>query len=316
MAASVPMDGDSNFDPVFARDKTYSDRDIPIHRYQYVSPGFFKTVGAPFVAGRDYEWSDLYDRHNVAIISENLARAYWGSPQNAIGKQVRDSSADPWREVIGVVNDIHYDGMNQPAPTIAYWPMLMNKFEGNDEQVSRMIKFVIRSNRAGSQSFVSEVRRAVWSVNATLPVASVETMADYVSRSLARTSFTLVMLSVAAGMALLLGLVGIYGVIAYSVSQRRREIGVRVAVGAQPAHILNLFVRSGLLLTGSGILLGIVLSAAAMRLMSSILFGVHPFDLPTYLIASVALLAAALLASYVPSRRALSVDPSEALRAE
>lgn len=316
MGGAVPMDGESSFDPVFARDKTYSDKDIPVHRYQYVSPRYFQTIGARLIAGRDYDWSDLYDRHNVVIISENLAHDYWGSAQNAIGQQVRDNSADPWREVVGVVNDIHYDGMNKAAPTIAYWPMLMNKFEGNDEQVRRTIKFVIRSNRAGSQSFISEVRRAVWSVNGTLPVASVDTMAEYVSKSLARTSFTLVMLSVAAGMALLLGLVGIYGVIAYSVSQRRREIGVRMAVGAQPAHILNLFVRSGLVLTGSGVLLGMVLSAAAMRLMSSILFGVQPFDLPTYLAACVALLTAALLASYIPSRRALSVDPAEALRAE
>jgi predicted permease len=316
MAGAVPMDGETSFDPVFARDKTYSEKDVPVHRYQYVAPRYFQTIGARLVAGRDYDWSDLYDRHNVVIISENLARDYWGSAQNAIGKQVRDNTADPWREVIGVVNDIHYNGMNHPAPTIAYWPMLMNKFEGNDEQVRRTIKFVIRSNRAGSQSFVSEVRRAVWSVNASLPVANIDTMAEYVSRSLARTSFTLVMLSVAAGMALLLGLVGIYGVIAYSVSQRRREIGVRIAVGAQPSHILNLFIRSGLLLTGSGVLLGIVLSAAAMRLMSSILFGVQAFDLPTYLAACVALLSAAVLASYIPSRRALSVDPAEALRAE
>jgi predicted permease len=316
LAASVPMDGEASFDPVFARDKTYSDKDVPVHSYRFVAPGFFQTIGARIVAGRDYEWSDLYDRHNVVILSENLARSYWGTAQKAIGKQVRDSSADPWREVIGVANDIRYNGMNQAAPTIAYWPVLMNKFEGDDERIRRTIKFAIRSRRAGSQSFISEVRRAVWSVNPTLPVANVDTVAEYVSRSLARTSFTLVMLSVAAGMALLLGVVGIYGVIAYSVSQRRREIGVRMAVGAQQQDIVRLFVRSGLLLTGSGVLLGIALSAVAMRLMSSILFGVHPLDVPTYLVAAVALFGAAFLASYLPSRRALSVDPAEALRTE
>lgn len=316
MSGSVPMDSKSSFDPVFARDKTYAERDLPVHRYVYVSPGYFETMGARFVAGRDYTWSDLYDRHNVTILSENLARSYWGSARNAIGKQVRDSTDDPWREVIGVVKDIRYNGMGQAAPTIAYWPILMSRFESEADLCRRTIKFVIRSNRAGSESFVSEVRRAVWSLNPSLPVANVNTMAAYVSHSLARTSFALVMLSVAAVMALFLGLVGIYGVIAYSVSQRRREVGVRLAIGAQSSHILGLFVRSGLLMTGVGVLIGVAVSAVAMRLMSSLLFAVQPFDAPAYIAASITLFLAALLASYVPSRQALRVDPAEALRAE
>ena len=316
LSGSVPMDGSSSFDAVFAKDKTYSGHDIPIHRYEYIGPGYFKTIGARIAAGRDYEWSDLYDRHNVTIVSERLAREYWGSPRNAIGKQVRDNLSDPWRQVIGVASDIHYTGVNQEAPSIVFWPILASNLENNRDHVVRTVKIVVRSSRAGSESFVKQIRQAVWSVNPALPVASVSTMGALLSRSLGRTSFTLVMLSVAAGMALLLGLVGIYGVIAYSVSQRRREIGVRMAIGAQPTQLLQLFVRSGLVLTGVGVLLGIVVSTALMRLMSSVLFGVKPVDAPTYAVASLTLLAAALIASYVPSRRALRVDPAEALRAE
>jgi ABC-type antimicrobial peptide transport system permease subunit len=249
-------------------------------------------------------------------VSERLAREYWGSARNAVGKRVRGDLAGQWREVIGVAPDIHYTGVNQKPPAIVFWPILMSKFEGNDENIRRTLHVVVRSNRAGSEAFVKEIRQAVWSVNPALPVANVNTLAVFLSRSLARTSFTLVMLSVAAGMALLLGLVGIYGVIAYSVSQRTREIGVRMAIGAQPGQLLQLFVRSGLVLTGTGVLLGMVISAAAMRFMSSLLFGVKPVDAPTYAVACVALLSAAFLASYVPSRRALRVDPAEALRAE
>ncbi len=207
-------------------------------------------------------------------------------------------------------------GVNQPPPTIVFWPILMSKFETDQEHIRRTVRVVVRSSHAGSESFVKQVRQAVWSVNPTLPVANVSTLAAFLSHSLARTSFTLVMLSVAAGMVLLLGLVGIYGVIAYSVSQRRREIGVRMAIGAQPAQLLGMFVRSGLVLTGAGILSGMVISATAMRLMSSLLFGVEPVDALTYAVACIALLAAALVASYLPSRRALRVDPAEALRAE
>ncbi len=316
LSGSVPMDGSESFDPVFARDKTYSSHDIPIHRYEYIGPGYFKTIGAHIVAGRDYEWPDLYNRHNVTIVSERLAREYWGSARNAIGKQVRDSLTDPWREVIGVAPDIHYKGVNQQAPSIVFWPILSTDLEGEHDHVIRTLKIVVRSSRAGSQSFIKQIRQAVWSVNPTLPLANISTMGVLLSRSLARTSFTLVMLSVAAGMALLLGLVGIYGVIAYSVSQRRREIGVRMAIGAQPAQLLRLFIRSGLVLTGTGILLGMLISAVAMRLMSSVLFGVKPVDPLTYAVACLSLSAAALIASYVPSRRALRVDPAEALRAE
>jgi ABC-type antimicrobial peptide transport system permease subunit len=218
--------------------------------------------------------------------------------------------------VIGVASDLHYAGVNKPAPTTVHWPLLVAHFEGQEILPSRMVTLVVRSDRAGSATLVDALRQAVWSVNSALPIAEVQTMNDYLAKSLARTSFTLVMLSIAAGMALLLGLVGIYGVIAYSVSQRRREIGVRLAIGAQPSQVLAVFVRSGLVLTACGAVIGIGASAALMRVMSSLLFGVQAVDLPTYAGACIALLAASFIATWVPSRRAMRVDPAEALRSE
>jgi ABC-type antimicrobial peptide transport system permease subunit len=208
--------------------------------------------------------------------------------------------------------------MNKDAPTIAWWPLLLNHFEGNedDSNVSRWVAFAIRSPRAGSESLMKDVRQAVWSIDANLPLSEVHTEEYFYSKSMARTSFTLVMLGVAASIALLLGVVGLYGVIAYSASQRKREIGIRIALGAQRNDITEMFVRQGLLLAGSGVLCGIFVALAATRLLRSLLFHVSPMDPLTYGGAIFALCAAAALASYLPSRRTATVNPVDALRAE
>src|SRR5207237_10753336 len=176
--------------------------------------------------------------------------------------------------------------------------------------------YAIRSCLAGSESFLKNVREAVWSVNANLPLASIHTVQYYYGKSLARTSFTLIMLGVAGSMALLLGVVGIYGVIAYSVSQRTREIGIRMALGAQQQKLTGMFVRHGLLLSSVGVGFGLLAAVVSMQLLSSLLFNVRPVDPITYAAASVGFIATAWLASYLPSRRAAAVDPVEALRAE
>jgi ABC-type antimicrobial peptide transport system permease subunit len=192
---------------------------------------------------------------------------------------------------------------------------MMDRFEGQKEMLRRGIAFAIRSPRAGSESFLKEVRQTVWSVDSNVPLAEVHTLGYFYTQSMARTSFTLVMLGVAGGMALLLGIVGIYGVIAYSVSQRTREIGIRMALGAQRPTLIAMFVRHGLLLAGIGIACGLA-GAAVMRLMSSLLFNVSPVDPITYAAVTVGVVATAYLACYLPSRRAVTVDPVDALRAE
>ncbi len=316
-ATTVPMDGYDSNDPVFAQDRAYAEGEMPpLRRFKNIAPGFFSTIGTSLIAGRDLTWTETYQKLPVAIISDNFAREYWHDASNAIGKRIRVGTNDDWREIIGVVANTYDDGVNMPAPTSVYWPVMMDRFEGQKQTVRRNIVFAIRSPRAGSEEFLKEVRKAVWSVNSSIPVADVHTLGYFYTQSMARTSFTLVMLGVAGSMALLLGIVGIYGVIAYSVSQRTREIGIRMALGAQQQTLTSMFVRHGLLLTGIGVACGLVASFTVMRLMSSLLFHVSPVDPITYIAVTAGVIATAYLACYLPSRRAAHVDPIDALRAE
>jgi putative ABC transport system permease protein len=313
----LPMDGGGWHDPIFAEDHVYAEGQIPPLRfYKFVSPGLLATMGNRLIAGRELTWSDTYEKHPVAMISENLARELWKDPQAAIGKRIRDNLKAPWREVIGVVSDERTDGVNEKAPTAVYWPVLLDKFSGDEISVRRSVAFVVRSPRTGSAGFVTEISRAVWSVNPNLPLAGIRTLQEIYNRSLARTSFTLVMLALAGGMALLLGIAGIYGVMSYSVSQRTREIGIRVALGARNDEVIRMFVSHGARLAAVGIVFGLVAAVALTRFMSSLLFNVQPRDPLTYLIVCASLVMAAIAASYVPALRATSVDPVEALRAE
>ncbi len=317
LSSAIPMDGRNSNDVLVARDRVYRQGEIPpVRRFKFISPGFFASVGIPLVAGRDLSWTDIYKRIPVALVSENFAREYWHSAAGALGKQIRAGSTDDWREVVGVVTDVHDDGVNKPAPVSVYWPILMDRFEGQKENVRRDLAFAIRSPRAGSEAFRKEIQQAVWSVDPNLPLADVHTVGYFYTKSMARTSFTLIMLAVAGGMALLLGIVGIYGVISYSVSQRTREIGIRMALGAERQSVTALFVRDGLWLSGVGIACGLLASFAAMRLMSSLLFNVSPVDPVTYAAVTAGVLATACIACYLPSRRAATVDPIHALRAE
>jgi hypothetical protein len=273
-------------------------------------------MGSPLVAGRDVTWTETYNQSPVALVSENLARELWHDPRAAIGKRLRSTLKDDWREVIGVVADLRDDGVDHKAPTIVYWPLLQKNFEGNAVTVRRGVAYVVRTPRAGSNGFVQELQRAVWNVNPDVPLANVQTVETVYDRSMARTSFTLVMLAIAGGMALLLGVVGIYGVISYSVSQRTREIGIRLALGSPVTEVTGMFVRHGLVLSGIGAACGLAAAFALTRLMKSLLFDVSPADPLTYIAVSAGLIVAAMLASFLPARKAAAVDPAEALRAE
>jgi len=320
LTSTVTMSGQGWHDPIYAQDRTYSESQVPpIRMFKFVSPGYMKTMGGSIVAGRDFTWTDVYELRQVAMVSENLARELWGQPSAAIGKRVRPYPQSTWREVVGVLSDMRDDGLNQKAPAIAYWPLLMVDFmptPDNRNFVQRGVAYVIRSPRTGSSGFVNELGHAVWSVNPNLPLASVRTLQEIYDASLARTSFTLVMLGIAGGMALLLGVAGIYGVISYSVSQRTREIGIRIALGAQGHAVTRMFVAHGLTLASVGVAIGLMAAFGIMRLMSSLLFEVSPVDPLTYAMVSLTLIAATVLASYVPAVRATAVDPIEALRSE
>ena len=317
-AASVPMSGaEPNWNGIFIEGKNYERGVLPLRLFNYVSPGYFQTAGTHLVAGRDFTWDEVYNQRPIGILSESLARELWGSPQAAIGKHFREWESMPWHEVVGVVRDVRENGVDQVSPATVYWPSMMHDIYGPGSfDARRTVYFALRTPRAGTQAFINEMQQAVWSVNANLPVAEVSTMQEIFSDSMARTSFTLVMLAIAGTMALALGILGIYGVISYAVSQRTREIGIRMALGAKKSELVWMFVRSALVLTGVGAAIGLGAAAALMRFMQSLLFGISPLDPVTFTCVPVALVAAAALASYLPARRTTAVDPVEALRAE
>jgi predicted permease len=316
-ANSVPSDGNNSTDLLYAEDRAYSEGQLPpLRRFKFVAPGFFTTMGTPLVAGRDYTWTDIYEERKYAIVSENTAREMWHSPAAALGKRIREGMKDDWREIIGVVGDVRHDGADQKPPTVVYWPIVMKQFWGNENFVQRGVVYALRSSRAGSQSFLDQVRRAVWSVDADLALAQVDTLGQTWRRSMARSAFTLVMLAIAGGMALLLGLVGIYGVISYSVSQRTRELGIRLALGASQFDLKTMVVRNGLSLASVGAAVGLAASAGLTRIMASWLYGISPLDPLTYAAVSLGVIATAGAASYLPAHRASALNPVEALRDE
>ena len=291
----------------------------PIRRFKYLSPGLLQTAGTLLVAGRDITWDDIYRDRRVGLVSENLARELFGSPEAALGKRIRTGRSTPTglREIVGVVQDVRDNALDEPAPAIAYWPTLTTDlYFFQPRAVTRSATFVVRSPLAGTQSLVTAIQRAVWSVNPSLPLASVRTMQDVYTQSLGRKSFTLVILGIAGSVALVLGVVGLYGVLAYIVAHRRRDIAIRLAVGAQPRQVTLSFLRYGVALALIGVALGLGAATAVTRLMASLLHGVQPIDTVTYVAVALLLTVVAALASYVPARRAANVDPAEALAAE
>jgi predicted lysophospholipase L1 biosynthesis ABC-type transport system permease subunit len=267
------------------------------------------------IAGRDFTWTDIYAQKEVAIVSETMARETWGEPSGALGKRIRIGSDGMWREVIGVTANVYDDGVNQKAPALVYWRAGIQSGAGA-ASLPRSVTFAVRSDRTGTESFLRQMQEAVWSVNPHLPLARVQTLGQVYRQSMARTSFTLVMLAIAGSMALVLGIVGLYGVISYGVSQRRREIGIRLALGAQRGELKRMFVRHGLVLAAIGVAIGLGTAMGLTRLMSSLLFGVSPLDPLTFGAVALFLTVAAVLASYLPARRASAVDPAEALKSE
>jgi putative ABC transport system permease protein len=311
---NLPMDrGISTI--VFPQDKTYAAGELPPTRpIKMISPGLFRTFETRLLAGRDVDWTEVYNERNVAIVSEAYARETWNTVEGAIGKRIKIGTTGDWQEVIGVVADVHDDGASQKAPPLIYWPARQHQMIGS--VVPASVAVTLRSDRTGTAGFLSDIRKAVAEVDPNLPLASINTVAAMYEISLARTSFSLVLLGTAGAMALVLGIVGIYGVLAYAVMQRQREVGIRLALGAQPRVVKEMFVYRGMILSGIGIGLGAAAAAGLTRLLSSLLFGVTPVDTATFVAAAGVLVIAALAASYIPARRAAAVDPVETLRGQ
>ena len=312
LSSSITMDGEDNGN--YAAIEEFPDPEgtmVKLRRFKSVGPGYFETMGNRLVAGRSITWNDIREERPVVIISEPLAREYWGEPAKAIGKRLRGSSPKyPWREIVGVSGSERDDGLAQPPTQIVYWPML------NESYRWRTMAFAVRSTRVGAPGFVRELEQAVWSINPNLPLATVQTLEEIQAGSMTQTSFALVMLGIAASVALLIGMVGIYAVVAYAAAQRTREIGVRMALGAQAEDVRHMFLRHGLWLAAIGITIGIGIALMLTRVMSAFLFGVGPMDPLTYASVAAVLAGMTLIATYLPARRASRVDPVIALRAE
>jgi putative ABC transport system permease protein len=317
LTSSLTMDGNSNNDPIWVEDFPYAGSGIPpLRRHKYIGERYVETMGNRLVAGRTLTWADAHNDVPAVMISENLAREYWGEPAKALGRRIRKTPKTELVEIVGVVGDERQDGATRPPPATVYWPMKLSAAVNGGQFVQRSMAYVVRSSRLQSPGFLGEVQQAVWSINPNLPLARVRTMQQIYNESMAQTSFVLVILGIAASVTLLLGLVGIYGVIAYIVSQRRREVGIRMALGAQGESVQRIFVSRGLSLAAIGLVLGLVSAAALMRLLSSLLFGVNPFDPLTYLAVTVSLGGVALIATWLPARQATRIDPMSALRSE
>jgi predicted permease len=307
----------SGWDEIFAENKTDPNSTPPLRLYKYISPGFFRAAGTRIVAGRDIRWDEIYNQRHVVLISQNLARELWDTPAAAIGKRVREFPSMPWHEVIGVVEDVRESGVTEAAPETVYWPPLMQYLSGSKKlDAWREMTFVVRSDRAGTEGFLKQVQHAVWSVEAQLPVASIRTMQEIYDASLARPSFTLVMLAIAGIIALILGVVGVYGVVSYAVSQRQREIGIRIAMGARKSQVKKIFVGAALRVAAAGAVFGLATAVALSRFMKSLVFEISPLDPLTFVAAPIALTIAVVLASYFPANRAASLNPVEVLKAE
>ena len=273
-----------------------------------VEPHFFETLGIPVLSGRSFTDREAREVSHTVVISESMAKKLWPN-EDPLGKRVtiHMKDLDVPSQVIGVVGDVKHAGLDAEVHATAYWP--------HPELAYSFMTLVIRTD-GNPLALAPAVRQAVWSLDKDQPVVDIRSMEDLLWVSLARARFSTVVLAVFAGMALLLAITGIYGVLSYSVAERTREIGIRVALGAQRTNVLRMVLRQGLVLAGFGIAIGVAAALAATRLLASLLFGVGPNDPLTFASVAGLLLAVALSACYVPARKATKVDPMVALRYE
>jgi predicted permease len=315
-ALPMEMEYENNM-VVTAGDRKYPEGIPPLRRSKFVAPGFFETLGIPLLTGRDFTWTDLDMRRDVVIVSNNLARELWGEPSAALGKQIRIGRGGLLHEIIAVVGDVYDSGVDQPPPAIVYWRAGVQKAFGPIPVfIPRDISIAIRSDLVGTEDLIRQIGRAVWTVNADLPLGRVQTLGETYAQSMSRTSFTLVMLAIAGAMALMLGIVGIYGVISYAVTEQRRAIGIRLALGAARAAILRRFLGQGVRIAGVACLSGLVLSVVVSGALSRLLYGVSPSDPATLASVAAVVLVVATLAALIPATRAALLEPMRTLRDE
>jgi predicted permease len=279
----------------------------PMLHYSSVTPGFFQAMRIRLVAGRDFESRDRAENATTVIVNTALAERFWPG-EDPIGKRIRSTSSQnqgPWQTVVGVVQTVRQDGLREPVRPLVYFPH-------NIGGPQRVLSYVVRG--PGMAARGDELRRAVWSLDSSLPVALMRPLEAIVERSIVQFTFTMMTLAIAAGLALVLGAIGLYGVLSYAVSLRTKEIGVRLALGAPPRRVLVGVLASGAVIVGIGLVVGLAGAAGVTRLLGGMLYEVEPLDPVTFASMAAALAGVGLLASYLPARRAAAVSPLESLR--
>jgi putative ABC transport system permease protein len=274
-----------------------------------IGPDYFSTMGIPFPRGNQFSDRDSAEVQGVAIINDAVARKYWPG-EDPIGKRIkrgRPESKNPWVSIVGIVRAANQLSLREETQPEIYLPYLQN--------TSRTFTVVART-ASDARMLAGPIGKEVRATDKDLPVSSMKLMEDLISNSVAQPRFYTTLLSIFAALALILAAVGVYGVMSYSVAVRTRDIGLRVALGARPLDIFRYVVGEALLLTLIGLGIGIALAVVSARLMKSLLYGVTSTDPLTLAAASLALLAVALLASYIPARRAIKIDPIVTLRYE
>jgi putative ABC transport system permease protein len=288
-----------------------SDMNLPFALFRVVSPDYFRAMGIPLLRGRYFEARDSADTAPVTLINRRLAEQYWPG-EDAVGKRLKVGPADSpnsWLTVVGVVGDVRQTGLHEQKLEF-YVPYMQER-----RSFMAPRDLVVRT-KADPAVIAAAVRKAVWSVDKDQPVSNVRTLNEVFSAAISQERFQALMLGLSAALALVLACVGLYGVISYSVVQRTHEIGVRMALGAQPVDVLRLVIRQGMTLTFAGLVVGIVAGTFVTRVLTDMLFGVTPRDPLTFAGVPVLLLVVAFFACYVPARRATRIDPLEALRYE
>jgi predicted permease len=280
---------------------------------RFASPGAFEALGVPVIAGRPFERLEPARPSTEVLVSRRLAERFWPG-RSPLGKRLRSDlpGEGPWFTIVGVVGDVRDHGLEEEPEPGVYFPMVR---AGSEEWAPRSFSLVVKG-RVGPLLLVAPVRGAIRALDPNLALAEVRPLSEVVDRSMARTSFTMLLLAIAAAVALLLGGVGIYGVVSYAVSQRTREIGVRMALGARRSDISRMVLREAMAVTLLGVAAGLACALALTRLMLALLFGVSPTDPGTLAAVPVLLAAVALLASWLPARRAAAIEPLEAIRYE